>query len=73
MKDFDYAALIRICEIGLNPNDKHELFVCDDRRIRNNFLRKHGKNENYYVFTVEDVWKWNVLIGKHYKSYILLH
>lgn len=73
MKDFDYAMLIRIIEIGLNPHDKHELFVCDDRRVRNNFIRKHGRKDTDYIFTIEDIWKYNNLIGLHYKSYKLIH
>ena len=73
MKDFDYATLIRVIEIGINPKDNHELYVCDNRRARNNFLRHHERKETDYIFTIEDVWKYNHLVGLHYKSYKLIH
>jgi hypothetical protein len=69
---FDYAMLTRLLEIGISPYSDKMLYVCDDKKVLNRFKR-HNNTEGHYVFTIDDVWNSNVLVGKRYKAYKIIH
>lgn len=69
---FDYASLIRILEIGINPKSQYKLFVCENRNVKKSFLKKHPVLRTDYIYTINEIWKNNCLIGKRYNEYVLI-
>ena len=41
MKMFDYASLIRLLEIGVNPNSQNRLIVCENESAKKSYIKRH--------------------------------
>lgn len=66
---FDYAMFTRILEIGVSPYSKNVLYVCDNKHKKRAFVNRLTDINNKLVYTINEIWDDNVLVGKHYKAY----
>ena len=72
MKMFDYASLIRLLEIGVNPKSQYRLIVCENSIVKKRYMKKHEVLRTDYICTINDVWRSNYLVGRKYNKYELI-
>ena len=72
MKMFDYASLIRLLELGVNPNSKYRLIVCENKIAKQRYMKRHEVFRTDYICTINQVWRSDYLVGRKYNSYELV-
>ena len=69
---FDYASLIRLLELGVNPNSQNRLIVCENKNAKQRYIKRHQVFRTDYICTINDVWRSNYLVGRRYNSYEII-